>query len=105
MITRSEIKGYTIRQLREITGCSQSRFALVFNIPLNSIINWENRRRTPPIYVLEMLERIISVENAERYKYYALRLRDGRKYFLSKLKAINDKRAEACQVGTQRKGE
>ncbi len=51
-----------IKNLREKLGLSQSKFAAKFNIPIGTIHNWEQGIRKPPIYVTEMIEKIIILE-------------------------------------------
>lgn len=90
MFDRNKLKNYSMKQLREITGLTQRMFSYRFNIPLDSVINWENRRRKPPVYVVEMLERIISLDWAESYNSYPSKLDMARKEFLEKLKTFRD---------------
>ena len=60
-----------IKELRAELGLSQRAFAQRYRIPLRSIENWEGGQRTPPDYVLDLLESkvkndllIIKVANA-----------------------------------------
>ena len=53
-----------IKELRELTGLSQQQFADKFKIPVNSIRNWEQGKRTPPEYLPGMIEEIIRLEQA-----------------------------------------
>lgn len=55
----------SIRELRKIQGLTQKAFAEKYNIPKRTIENWENGKSEPPIYVLELLEKVISSENQE----------------------------------------
>ena len=48
-----------IKELREELGLSQRAFAQRYRIPLRSIENWEGGQRTPPSYVLELLEKAV----------------------------------------------
>lgn len=49
----------TIKELRSITGLSQQAFSDKYNIPKRSIENWESGKRTPPEYVISLLERVV----------------------------------------------
>lgn len=49
----------TIKELRSITGLSQQAFSDKYNIPKRSIENWESGKRTPPEYVINLLERAV----------------------------------------------
>lgn len=48
-----------IKELRAELGLSQRAFAQRYRIPLRSIENWEGGQRTPPSYVLELLEKAV----------------------------------------------
>ena len=50
----------TIKELRKITGLSQSKFALKYHISLASLHNWEQGVHKPPETVLYLLERLIT---------------------------------------------
>ena len=52
-----------IKDLRAQTGMSQKVFAEYFNIPVRTIQDWEAGRRTPPVYVVELIEYKIEKEN------------------------------------------
>jgi putative transcriptional regulator len=52
-----------IKELREKTGLSQSKFAEYFGISVRSIQEWEQERKNPPPYLVALLERIWSHEN------------------------------------------
>lgn len=46
----------TIRELRARTGLTQAAFAAALHIPKRSIENWEGGDRTPPAYLVELIE-------------------------------------------------
>ena len=52
-----------VRTLRSQSGLSQAGFAEKYNIPKSTIQDWEHDRRIPPIYVVEMMERLIESEH------------------------------------------
>ena len=52
----------TIRELREKTGLSQSKFADLLHIPVRTIQVWEINQRKPPIYVNELIEKVLRYE-------------------------------------------
>ncbi|XME01985.1 adenine-specific methyltransferase EcoRI family protein [Lachnospiraceae bacterium C1.1] len=54
-----------IRELRKVSGLSQALFAEKFEIPTSTLQDWEHNRRTPPIYVVGMIDKILS---NEKYK-------------------------------------
>ena len=49
----------SIKELRASTGLSQVRFADMFSIPVATLKDWEIGRRTPPVYVLGMIQTIL----------------------------------------------
>lgn len=53
----------TIKELRAMTGMSQSQFANYFGLPFRTVQQWEQERRTPPEYINKMIERIWKLEN------------------------------------------
>lgn len=48
-----------IKELRVFTGLSQSKFAKMFDIPVSTLKDWEQERRTPPGYVVNMIKTIL----------------------------------------------
>lgn len=49
----------TIKELRSLTGLSQKAFSDKYGIPKRTIEDWEAERRTPPEYVIKLLERVV----------------------------------------------
>lgn len=49
----------TIKELRSLTGLSQKVFSDKYEIPKRTIEDWEAERRTPPEYVISLLERAV----------------------------------------------
>ncbi len=46
----------TVKEMRMKLEMTQEMFSHRYNIPKRTIENWESGKRTPPAYVLEMLE-------------------------------------------------
>ena len=61
-----------IKELRKITGLSQSQFAKKFHIPVGTLSHWEQGVRTPPEYVVYMMARIIYNEKHDERKSYGI---------------------------------
>ena len=59
-----------IRELRRKTGLSQAKFSEKFGIPKRSIENWEQRTRSAPQYVLNLLRFRIEHEEEQKMKGY-----------------------------------
>lgn len=53
----------TLKELREKTGLSQSKFASYFGISVRNIQEWEQERKNPPPYFVTLLDRLWSAEN------------------------------------------
>lgn len=49
----------TIKELRSLTGLSQKVFSDKYEIPKRTIEDWESGKRTPPEYVISLLERAV----------------------------------------------
>lgn len=45
----------TIKELRQQTGLSQSGFAKYFEIPVRTVQDWEQGKRTPPEYLVKLI--------------------------------------------------
>ena len=60
------LKENRIVKLRNQTGLSQSAFAEKFNIPVSTLRDWEQDRRHPPEYVIDMVRQILEFEKKER---------------------------------------
>lgn len=52
-----------VKNFRISTGLSQSKFAEYFGIPVRTLQEWEQGRRTPPDYLIELLKRIWKLES------------------------------------------
>lgn len=48
-----------IKELRMLSGLSQQAFSDKYKIPKRSIENWDSGKRTPPEYVISLLERAV----------------------------------------------
>ena len=51
-----------IKRLRKETGMKQVEFAEYFAIPVRTIQEWEHDRRTPPEYLIRLLEYRLRIE-------------------------------------------
>lgn len=56
----------TIQEMRQCFGDTQSAFAKRYQIPLRTIQNWESGVRTPPEYVLSLLEQRVKADQINR---------------------------------------
>lgn len=48
-----------VRNMRMQTGLSQNKFAKMFDIPLATLKDWEQERRKPPVYIVNMMRTIL----------------------------------------------
>lgn len=57
----------TIKEIRELTGLTQSEFGKYYNIPLATIKKWESSKNNPnyrecPVYVNQLLEKAVRID-------------------------------------------
>lgn len=62
---KREVKDMTVKEMRTLLGLSQKAFGEKYQIPMRTIQDWEAGKRTPPIYVMLLLERAV-LEDAKR---------------------------------------
>ncbi len=55
-----------IREMRTLLGDTQSEFAARYNIPFRTVQNWEAEVRTPPEYMMNLLESRIQSDLTNR---------------------------------------
>lgn len=60
-----EIKN-RIKELRQSTGLSQSKFAAKFDIPVRTLQQWEQGQSAPPEYVVRMMAYIVKLQEGRR---------------------------------------
>lgn len=56
----------TIKEIRSLTGLSQTEFGNKYNIPMRTIQNWETGQRKCPAYVEELLEFRVKHDTKEK---------------------------------------
>ena len=56
------VKSDRIIRMRKETGMKQVEFAEYFGIPVRTIQEWEHERRTPPDYLIRLLEYRLRIE-------------------------------------------
>ena len=56
----------TVRELREASGLSQSRFAELMHVPVRTLQQWEQGKREPAPYINWLIERAAKVEFANK---------------------------------------
>lgn len=54
-----------IKEMRELLGINRAEFSRRYGIPLRTLEDWESDKRTPPPYVINLLERIIKEDADE----------------------------------------
>ena len=62
----------SVKNLRRRSGMSQGLFAQYMEIPVRTLQEWEQGKRTPSSYIVKMIHRIILLEE-ERKKVYTTR--------------------------------
>lgn len=63
MVSILSLNSSPIKELRKQTKMSQQQFANYFGLPLRTLQGWEQDRRKPPDYLVELLKRIWKLEN------------------------------------------
>lgn len=58
-----------IKHLRHLTGYNQNDFAAHFDIPVTTLRGWEQGKRTPAPYVINMIKRILVYEGILSKEY------------------------------------
>jgi len=51
----------TIKEIRNLTGLSQSKFADQYGIPVRTLQGWEAGKKVPP-YILHLIERVVKID-------------------------------------------
>ena len=46
-------------RVRKILGISRAAFSRRYNIPIRTLEDWDSGKSTPPIYVIQLLERAV----------------------------------------------
>jgi DNA-binding transcriptional regulator YiaG len=46
----------TIKEMRKACKMTQKEFCIYFEIPPRTLQAWENNLRTPPVYLVELIE-------------------------------------------------
>ena len=49
----------SVSDLRALAGISRSEFSRRYGIPVRTMEDWESGKRTPPEYVVNLLERVV----------------------------------------------
>lgn len=57
-----------IKNMRTQTNMTQKEFGEYFNIPVRTLQDWEAGRRTPPVYVVELIKYKTEKERLGMYK-------------------------------------
>lgn len=50
-----------IKEIRELTGLSQSKFAEQYGIPVRTLQGWEAGKKVPP-HILHLIERVVKID-------------------------------------------
>lgn len=66
----------TVKEIRALTGLSQSKFATKYNISVRTLQSWEIGRTTPPPYVITMLERLVTEDRRKESRQKETRTND-----------------------------
>lgn len=82
-----------IKEIRALTGLSQPKFCQKYHIPLNTFIRWEQGKREPPDYLVELLEFKVR-EDMKMEKIIPIEMVDEMKELKDALKSVSAQNAE-----------
>lgn len=83
------VNALTITEMRNYIGVSRAEFSRRYNIPLRTLESWESEVRTPPEYILQLLEESVRRTDIVEVTFvYDTLLQNGKIYPWSK---ANDK--------------
>ena len=54
-----------IKEIRALTGLSQSKFAEKYSISVRTLQGWESGRFNPPAHTIAMLERLVKEDTGK----------------------------------------
>lgn len=83
----------TIKEIRALTGLSQVKFCEKYHIPLNTFTRWEQGKREPPDYLVELLEFKVR-EDMGMEKMIPIEMVDEMKELKDALKSVSAQNAE-----------
>ncbi len=83
----------TIKEIRQLTSLSQPKFCEKYGIPLQTLRKWEQGHRSPPDYVVELLEFKVR-EDLKMEKQIPMSMIDEMKELKDALKSVSAKNAE-----------
>lgn len=63
----SYIMNTRLSVIRKKTNLSQAQFAKKYRIPVRTLQEWEQGRKTPPDYVIRLIEKVVNNEDITKY--------------------------------------
>ena len=84
-----------VKELRRLTGLSQSKFASYFGIPVRTLQEWEQERKSPPDYVIAMMERALVCAQGRADKLHSI-IKESPNNCDYCVHALKDERLSAC---------
>lgn len=82
-----------IQDIRKLSNLSQRKFCKKYNIPLSTLRQWEQGKREPPDYLVELLEFKVR-EDLSMEKTVSMATIDEMKELKDALKSVSAKNAE-----------
>lgn len=56
----------TANEIRNLSGMNRRRFCAAYGIPYTTMCDWEAGRATPAPYIMDLLERVVRADIAEK---------------------------------------
>lgn len=92
----------TIKEICEAYGITQTELSRKYDIPLRTVQDWHAGRRTPPDYVVNMIEKLTALEypylRADELKAFEEKLKDARMETVKKGRYLGEDRREELQA-------
>ena len=87
---------YLIRELRDMTGLTQKKFAGMYGIPLSTLRKWEQGESSPPVYVIGLLENAIPAADSSLLRISG---RKGEEFFYDRLRrTVSDRLGNRIRI-------
>lgn len=77
-----------IKEIREQTGLSQVEFCKRYGIPKGTLCHWESGERKPPLYVLNLLEKVVEKDKKKKNRKELSRTHNLRPFLLKSCKKL-----------------
>ena len=93
---------YEIKELRELTGMTQTAFADLYGIPLSTLRKWEQGESSPASYIINLIARTLPSTDTSLKRFNG---EDGVVYYYDKIKkTVSDTRGNSILIQEELSG-